>query len=555
MSKITFDDEFNSLSLQNGVSGTWQPSYSWSPNGYTTSDMTSWFVNPAYGPTSVPDANPYSITNGVLDMGIMPRPPDVPSTQVGGANYLSGMLTTHQSFSQEYGYFEMRAEMTGSPGTMSAFWLMPTDGSGPSEIDIAEVLGGQPTTLFTTAHTGDQSQQMQVATTVPDLSKGFHTYAVDWEVNTITWYIDGKQVHQIATPSDMHKPMYVLLDTAAGTSGSWEGLPSSGLPSAMQVDYVRVYDSNPYTTTTTSTPTFGLTTTSGGSMKDAAGNTWTLSTSGSVNENGTPVPGGSGTSEFTIVNNVVYGQDAGGTGWYTYSTASQAWSSSSAPTINIPQTGNLTTTSGGTMKDAAGNTWTLSTSGSVNENGTPVPGGSGTSEFTIVNNVVYGQDAGGTGWYTYSTASQTWSSSSAPTITQDNETVSLSDISIAAASGNNMVSIEGSRNTISLSGGTNTITDTGQGNTYVIPAAGKGYDAFTNNIFTASDTLDLRSTLAATNWPGVTRSLSQYLHVTDTSQGAVLSISQTSGGPGTAVALIGGATTARLSDVLSHSIT
>jgi hypothetical protein len=208
------------------------------------------------------------------------------------------------------------------------------------------------------------------------------------------------------------------------------------------------------------------------------------------------------------------------------------------------------------MKDAAGNTWTLSTSGSVNKNGMQVPGGSGTSEFTIVNNVVYAQDAGGTGWYTYSTASQTWSSSSTPAITQNNATVSLSDVSIAAASGNHMVFIEGSHNTISLSGGTNTVTDTGHGNTYVIPVAGKGYDTFTNNIFAASDTLDLRSTLAATNWSGVTQSLSQYLHVTNTSQGAVLSISQISGGPGMAVAsYIGGATTVRLSDVLAHSIT
>jgi beta-glucanase (GH16 family) len=589
MSKLLFDDEFNSLDFWNGTSGTWQTSYSWSPDGYAGSDMSSWFVNPMYGPTSTADANPYSVVDGVLKLGIIARPSDVASSSVGGENYLSGLMTTYPSFSQEYGYFEMDAEMSAAPGTMSAFWLLPTSGAWPPEIDIAEVLANNPTTLATTAHTATQAAQLQGLTTVSNMTTSFNTYAVDWEANTITWYFDNTEVYQIPTPADMHQPMYILLDTAAGTSGSWEGAPSTGLPAAMQVDWVRVYDSNPNTPTPTPTPaptptptpaptptpvptpapepTLGLTTTTGGSMKDAAGNTWTLTTSGSVDENGTPVPSGSGTAELTLVNNVVYGEDAGGTGWYTYSTASQSWSSSSAPTIEIPQTGVITTTSGGLMKDAAGNTWTLTTSGSVDENGTPVPSGSGTVEITIVNNVVYGEDAGGTGWYTYAAASQSWSSSSAPTIIQPGETVSLSHVSIGAASGNNMVFITGSGDTASLSGGTDTITDTGSSNTYVLPAAAKGYDAFTNNILTAGDTLDLRPALASTTWTGTTATLSQYLSVVDGSRGAqylsvvngsrgaVLLVSPTSGGAGVAIASIAGATTSNLTALLAHSIT
>ncbi|MBV8615556.1 MAG: hypothetical protein JOY66_17565, partial [Acetobacteraceae bacterium] len=47
MANMTFDDEFNTLNTN-----TWQPSYSWSPNGYVAGDSTSWLVNPGYGPTS-----------------------------------------------------------------------------------------------------------------------------------------------------------------------------------------------------------------------------------------------------------------------------------------------------------------------------------------------------------------------------------------------------------------------------------------------------------------------------------------------------------------------
>jgi beta-glucanase (GH16 family) len=250
MSKLLLDDEFNSLSLWNGSGGTWQTSYSWAPDGYTAADMSSWFASPTYAATSAPDDSPYSIVNGVLSIGVIPLPADLSPAAVGGANYLSGLLTTDHSFSQEYGYFEMNAEMSGAPGTMSAFWLLPADGAWPPEIDIAEVLGNDPTMLATTAHTADQSAQLQQLTTVPNMTQGFHTYAVDWEANTVTWYFDNQEVYQIATPSDMHQPMYVLLDTAAGKSSSWEGAPSAGLPSAMQVNWVRVYDSDPYTSST-----------------------------------------------------------------------------------------------------------------------------------------------------------------------------------------------------------------------------------------------------------------------------------------------------------------
>ncbi|MFL5289100.1 MAG: carbohydrate-binding domain-containing protein [Rhodopila sp.] len=85
--------------------------------------------------------------------------------------------------------------------------------------------------------------------------------------------------------------------------------------------------------TGTSTPTV-LTPTSGGSIKDAAGNTWTLTSAGVIDENGTAVPGG-GTSAFTIVNGVDYGQDGGSKAWYTYSNGT--WTAASAPPgVSVP---------------------------------------------------------------------------------------------------------------------------------------------------------------------------------------------------------------------------
>jgi hypothetical protein len=46
----------------------------------------------------------------------------------------------------------------------------------------------------------------------------------------------------------MNQPMYMILSNGSGTPGSWAGPSDSATSSQMQVDYVRVYDSNPYTT-------------------------------------------------------------------------------------------------------------------------------------------------------------------------------------------------------------------------------------------------------------------------------------------------------------------
>jgi Cellulase (glycosyl hydrolase family 5)/Ca-dependent carbohydrate-binding module xylan-binding len=187
-----------------------------------------------------------------------------------------------------------------------------------------------------------------------------------------------------------------------------------------------------------------ITTISGESLKDAVGNTWTLTSTGIVQENGTAVPNGAGTKAFAIVNNTYYGQDATSGSWYTYSTSSQSWASASAPTltttppitpppITIPPViaptspQQITTTSGGSLKDAAGNVWTLTSGGVVQQNGVAVPDGAGTKAFAIVNNLLYGQDATSGSWYTYSTGSQSWASASAPTLTApaSNDTLTL----------------------------------------------------------------------------------------------------------------------------------
>ena len=61
-----------------------------------------------------------------------------------------------------------------------------------------------------------------------------------------------------------------------------------------------------------------LTRTSGGSVTDSAGNAWTLTSDGDVEENGSPVAGGGGTAELAFVNGTIWGQDASSGSWYSW---------------------------------------------------------------------------------------------------------------------------------------------------------------------------------------------------------------------------------------------
>ena len=247
--KLTFSDEFDSLSLNTGNGGTWQPSYSWSPNGFTDSTLSSWTVNPAWGPTSGPDARVYSNSGGVTSLAIKPTPSSVKPSDVGNKPFLSGQLTTKLSFSQTYGYFEVNARLAAGAGVNSAFWLLPADGTWPPELDVVELLGADPTTMIMTAHqkVGDADEADPSWTTIPDASKAFHRYGIDWKPDQITWYFDGKEVGQKTTPASMNKPMYLLLSVMTGTSDSWIGAPGPGLAAHMDVDYVKVYAANPDT--------------------------------------------------------------------------------------------------------------------------------------------------------------------------------------------------------------------------------------------------------------------------------------------------------------------
>lgn len=164
-------------------------------------------------------------------------------------DYLSGALVTYP-FGQLYGFFEIRARLPSGRGLWPAFWLLPCDLSWPPEIDVMEVLGHDPSTVYTTVHTKQvgHNQHFGKAHRGDDLSLDFNNFGVDWGPEQITFYLNRRAVFAYPTPGDLHKPCYLLLNLAVGAIGSWPGPPdqTTRFPAAMAVTYVRAWQRRRY---------------------------------------------------------------------------------------------------------------------------------------------------------------------------------------------------------------------------------------------------------------------------------------------------------------------
>jgi beta-glucanase (GH16 family) len=217
----------------------------------TPSDLDKWTIQDESGTNYnhelqayVPDA--FHIRDGCLFIEAQKRD----ARYDGGKtlmHYTSGMLTTRHKFDIQYGQFDIRFKVPKGKGFWPAFWLLPSSGEWPPEIDFLEILGDQPKVAYLTNHYGiDKGGKHQQHGPVkcerePDYSQDFHVLSGIWDEHKIVWYMDGKKVSE-SSDGVPHEKMYMLLNLAVG--GDWPGSPDSDtlFPSSMVVDYVRVYD-------------------------------------------------------------------------------------------------------------------------------------------------------------------------------------------------------------------------------------------------------------------------------------------------------------------------
>jgi beta-glucanase (GH16 family) len=246
---LTFNEPFNELILWSpgNPDGRWKTSYIWEREIIINEEL-QYYVDP-----EIHGVSPFTIQDGILSITASRTPPEITEKYKLEQDYISGVLTTENNFSQKYGRFEARLKLPKGTGLWSAFWLLPSFEQWPEgiailpEIDVMEHLGHEPSTFHTTLHT-NQSGELESFpydhTVKEDLTEDFHVYSVVWTPKDVTWYIDQEKVAHHPTPEDFTWPVHFLLNLAVG--GSWPGNPdrTTQFPAHYEIDYVRAYRDN-----------------------------------------------------------------------------------------------------------------------------------------------------------------------------------------------------------------------------------------------------------------------------------------------------------------------
>jgi len=163
-----------------------------------------------------------------------------------GSRWVSQLLDTKTTWTQQYGRFEARMKIPRGNGLWPAFWSYAAGDGGEAEIDTMEVCanptganeGNDISLLHNTVRwTGGQSDG---DTHGEDLSLDFHDYAVDWRPDRIAFFLDDREVWRFTDRARIpNVPMPLIVDLAVG--GSWCGPSDASTPNdaRLLVDWIR----------------------------------------------------------------------------------------------------------------------------------------------------------------------------------------------------------------------------------------------------------------------------------------------------------------------------
>jgi hypothetical protein len=251
---MSFDEEFSGSSLD---TSKLSPCFDWN-----TGDCTSSFNQ---GREHY-QASQVSVSGGIAKLTAAPLSPAYSSSacQNGSCTYKAGLLSTARPrssapnylFSFKYGYVESRFKFPATQGFFTAFWMLPADPSFnyQYEIDILELLGDDPTTMFMTYHYNNRDTSYPVNAgkfkngkcATKDYSKDYVRMGMDWEPDHIAWYIDGVECGRFTGSGAQiaNTPMQLILHMMVDNNWqrSWNvGLQDPTLSRSLDVDYIRVY--------------------------------------------------------------------------------------------------------------------------------------------------------------------------------------------------------------------------------------------------------------------------------------------------------------------------
>jgi len=230
---LTFNDEFSGDSLNRNI---WRTGFDWgqSSSGTNQTLLIDSAFNLKDGILHI-KLNRDTVTGWVYDSNFNPVQKEY--------YYTAGMIQSAYSFSQLYGYFEIRSKIPLGSGFWLSFWLMSPN-SWPPEIDIFEISGLEPNKMHIANHFLNKNgipRQINASIYGTDFSNDFHIFAIEWNPKEIIWYLDNKKVYRTETCIPDER-MYAIISSGLGGSDfSGSANNSTFLPNYFDIDYIRVY--------------------------------------------------------------------------------------------------------------------------------------------------------------------------------------------------------------------------------------------------------------------------------------------------------------------------
>ena len=274
---LKFHDEFDPVIDKDGKPyidrSKWQTTF-WQGSSQRTlwaNGEAQYYVDKDYaGNWKLPGErmNPFSFeTPGVLTINAWRVPQELWKKYYMGKErcFASGLLISDKRFTFQYGYVEGRFKLPGVRGAWPAFWLLGDDPTkskpdeqhawGP-EVDIFEFFGHRPT-KHSAGIIGRKGEKLDWHFGYDDvgfdISKDFHTWAMEWNQDKVVLLFDGKIWARASTVESLRRPMYLLINLAVGGNWYMQEMKAAGnpyhqwdvdestMPWKMQCDFVRVY--------------------------------------------------------------------------------------------------------------------------------------------------------------------------------------------------------------------------------------------------------------------------------------------------------------------------
>jgi len=173
------------------------------------------------------------------------------SETVNGWPYTSARMNSMNKVTAQYGRVEARIKIPMGAGLWPAFWMLGVNINSVSwpncgEIDIMEHVNAD-SLIYGTIHWNSGGGQAQYGLNLSSSPSDYHVYAVDWDTNSIKWYVDNTLyctaniANNINNTGAFHLPFFIILNLAVAGDFPGQTVDLTKLPASMYVDYVRIY--------------------------------------------------------------------------------------------------------------------------------------------------------------------------------------------------------------------------------------------------------------------------------------------------------------------------